>query len=97
MKPVKLVKISPSSERRADCNIGMIRINFKPYSAAQLEQIIKSRLADAEEGLKSGNDKYVMAPHGIKFVATKLSSITGDAVYWTSAGPFPLISDRYLV
>ena len=57
----------------------MIRINFKPYSAAQLEQIVKSRLANAKEGLKSGNDKDVIAPDGIKFAAMKVSSITGDA------------------
>jgi origin recognition complex subunit 1 len=57
----------------------MIRINFKPYSSAQLEQIVKSRLANAKEGLKSGNDKDVIAPDGIKFAAMKVSSITGDA------------------
>ena len=57
----------------------MIRINFKPYSSAQLEQIVKSRLANAKEGLKSGIDKDVIAPDGIKFAAMKVSSITGDA------------------
>ncbi len=57
----------------------MIRINFKPYSSVQLEQIVKSRLANAKEGLKSSNDKDVIAPDGVKFAAMKVSSITGDA------------------
>jgi origin recognition complex subunit 1 len=57
----------------------MIRINFQPYNTQQLEEIVKSRLANAKEGLKSGNDKDVIAPDGIKFAAMKVSSITGDA------------------
>ena len=57
----------------------MIRINFQPYNTQQLEQIIKSRLVNAKEGLTSGNVKDVIAPDGIKFAAMKVSSITGDA------------------
>lgn len=57
----------------------MIRINFQPYNTQQLEQIVKSRLANAKEGLTNGNDKDVIAPDGIKFAAMKVSSITGDA------------------
>ena len=57
----------------------MIRINFQPYNTQQLEQIIKSRLVNAKEGLTGGNVKDVIAPDGIKFAAMKVSSITGDA------------------
>ncbi|KAF8624427.1 hypothetical protein AX17_007136 [Amanita inopinata Kibby_2008] len=64
---------------RVRSRLGMIRINFQPYTTQQLEQIVKSRLASAREGLENGNDKDVIAPDGIKFAAMKVSSISGDA------------------
>ncbi|KAF8634081.1 hypothetical protein AX15_001083 [Amanita polypyramis BW_CC] len=64
---------------RVRSRLGMIRINFQPYNTQQLEQIVKSRLASAKEGLEKENDKDVIAPDGIKFAAMKVSSITGDA------------------
>ena len=56
----------------------MTRFNFQPYTTAQLEQIVKARLASAKEGLPEGAQD-VIAPDGIKFAAMKVSSISGDA------------------
>ncbi|KAK2459901.1 hypothetical protein APHAL10511_008101 [Amanita phalloides] len=64
---------------RVRSRLGMIRINFQPYNTQQLEQIVRSRLASAKEGLGKANEKDVIAPDGIKFAAMKVSSITGDA------------------
>ncbi len=60
-------------------HIGMVRINFQPYSTPQLEQIVKSRLLSAKEGVSEGSAPDVIAPDGIKFAAMKVSSISGDA------------------
>jgi origin recognition complex subunit 1 len=58
----------------------MIRINFQPYTTAQLEKIVQARLASAQDGT---NDKEkvqeIFAPDAIKFAAMKVSSISGDA------------------
>ncbi|KAM6490744.1 P-loop containing nucleoside triphosphate hydrolase protein [Amanita muscaria] len=64
---------------RVRSRLGMVRINFQPYTTQQLEQIVKSRLESGKEGLEKGKDKDVIAPDGIKFAAMKVSSITGDA------------------
>jgi origin recognition complex subunit 1 len=62
------------------CLIGMIRINFQPYTTPQLERIVQTRLQSAKDGLE-GKDKeqIVIASDGIKFAAMKVSSISGDA------------------
>lgn len=59
-------------------HLGMTRFNFQPYTTAQLEKIVKARLASAKEGLPEGSQD-VIAPDGIKFAAMKVSSISGDA------------------
>jgi len=57
----------------------MIRINFQPYTTAQLEKIVQARLASAKEGMTSDAVQDVVAPDAIKFAAMKVSSISGDA------------------
>jgi len=49
---------------------GMVRINFQPYTTAQLEQIVHARL---------GGSNKVLSKDAVKFVAMKVSSISGDA------------------
>lgn len=58
--------------------LGMVRINFQPYTTPQLEQIVKTRLLHAKEGMPTDSPD-VIAPDGIKFAAMKVSSISGDA------------------
>ena len=48
----------------------MIRINFQPYTTAQLEQIVHARL---------GGSNQVLSKDAVKFAAMKVSSISGDA------------------
>ncbi|KAI0918037.1 hypothetical protein AcW1_007017 [Taiwanofungus camphoratus] len=63
---------------RVRSRLGMIRINFQPYTTAQLERIVHSRLLSAREGLPASTPE-VIAHDGIKFAAMKVSSISGDA------------------
>jgi origin recognition complex subunit 1 len=49
---------------------GMVRINFQPYTTAQLEQIVHARLEGSNE---------VLSKDAVKFAAMKVSSISGDA------------------
>ena len=49
---------------------GMVRINFQPYTTAQLEQIVHARLGGSNE---------VLSRDAVKFAAMKVSSISGDA------------------
>ena len=80
MKPIRFVNPFPGPGRQAENDYpGMIHFNFQPYNTQQLEQILKSQLANAKEGLTNRKDKDVIAPDGIKFAAMKVSSITGDA------------------
>jgi origin recognition complex subunit 1 len=48
----------------------MVRINFQPYTTAQLEQIVHARLGGSNE---------VLSKDAVKFAAMKVSSISGDA------------------
>jgi hypothetical protein len=50
--------------------IGMVRINFQPYTTAQLEKIVHARLGGSTE---------VLSGDAVKFAAMKVSSISGDA------------------
>ncbi|KAI0085996.1 hypothetical protein BDY19DRAFT_1093831 [Irpex rosettiformis] len=63
---------------RVRSRLGMVRINFQPYTTPQLEQIVKARLQHAKEGLPADSPD-VIAPDGVKFAAMKVSSISGDA------------------
>ncbi|OJA08263.1 hypothetical protein AZE42_02066, partial [Rhizopogon vesiculosus] len=62
---------------RVRSRLGMIRINFQPYTTQQLGEIVHARLRDAKEGLEEQTD--VIHADGIKFAAMKVSSISGDA------------------
>lgn len=76
--------------------IGMIRINFQPYSTPQLERIVHARLQSANEDLKDNQIQEVIAPDAIKFAAMKVSSISGDArrVLDICRYPFSVLSSR---
>ncbi|KAI0047680.1 P-loop containing nucleoside triphosphate hydrolase protein [Auriscalpium vulgare] len=63
---------------RVRSRLGMIRINFQPYTTPQLEKIVRSRLESAKEGLR-GDVPDVISADGIKFAAMKVSSVSGDA------------------
>ncbi|KAF8649352.1 hypothetical protein AX16_005861 [Volvariella volvacea WC 439] len=64
---------------RVRSRLGMIRINFQPYSTVQLEKIVHARLQSAKEGLSSKELVEVVAPDAVKFAAMKVSNISGDA------------------
>ncbi|KAF8263656.1 P-loop containing nucleoside triphosphate hydrolase protein [Lactarius quietus] len=55
---------------RVRSRLGMIRINFQPYTTPQLEQIVHARL---------GGSTDVLSTDAVKFAAMKVSSISGDA------------------
>ncbi|VDC07610.1 unnamed protein product [Peniophora sp. CBMAI 1063] len=63
---------------RVRSRLGMIRINFQPYTTPQLQEIVQSRLASAKHGLRTSAPD-VMLPDAIKFAAMKVSSLSGDA------------------
>ncbi|KAL7278893.1 hypothetical protein ACG7TL_006724 [Trametes sanguinea] len=63
---------------RVRSRLGMVRINFQPYTTPQLEQIVRARLASAKLGLPADTPD-VIAPDALKFAAMKVSSISGDA------------------
>jgi origin recognition complex subunit 1 len=56
----------------------MIRINFQPYTTAQLEKIVQTRLTSAKESLQDQTQDVINAD-GVKFASMKVSSISGDA------------------
>ena len=58
--------------------VGMVRINFQPYSREQLVEIVEARLASAKEEM-NGKNQVVIAPDAIKLAAMTVSRITGDA------------------
>jgi origin recognition complex subunit 1 len=58
--------------------IGMIRINFQPYTTAQLETIVLARLNKSREGLPAKAAEVILKD-GVKFASMKVSSISGDA------------------
>ncbi|KAJ3501971.1 hypothetical protein NLJ89_g9099 [Agrocybe chaxingu] len=66
---------------RVRSRLGMIRINFQPYTREQLEKIVEARLASAKEGLEDeeGASQVIIAPDAIKFASMTVSRITGDA------------------
>ena len=58
--------------------VGIVRINFQPYSREQLEKIVEARLASAKEEMDEGN-QVVIAHDAIKLAAITVNRITGDA------------------
>jgi len=63
---------------RVRSRLGMIRINFQPYTTAQLETIVHARLTKSSEGLPAKATE-VISRDGVKFASMKVSSISGDA------------------
>ncbi|TDL25739.1 P-loop containing nucleoside triphosphate hydrolase protein [Rickenella mellea] len=63
---------------RVRSRLGMVRINFQPYTTQQLEKIVHARLQSAKEALHEDLPDVIMRD-GIKFAAMKVSSISGDA------------------
>ncbi|KAI0749213.1 P-loop containing nucleoside triphosphate hydrolase protein [Daedaleopsis nitida] len=63
---------------RVRSRLGMVRINFQPYTTPQLEQIVKARLAASKAGLPA-DAPDALGPDAIKFASMKVSSISGDA------------------
>ena len=66
----ELLFLLPWETLLMDIETGMIRINFQPYTTAQLEQIVHARL---------GGSNKVLSEDAVKFAAMKVSSISGDA------------------
>ncbi|KAJ4475288.1 P-loop containing nucleoside triphosphate hydrolase protein [Lentinula edodes] len=64
---------------RVRSRLGMHTINFEPYKTQQLEQIVKARLAGANESLPPSKAMELLTTDAIKFIAMKISSISGDA------------------
>ena len=64
---------------RVCSRLGMVRINFQPYTTPQLEQIVKARLAASKVGLSQKDTPDVLASDAVRFAAMKVSSISGDA------------------
>ncbi|KAJ3991783.1 P-loop containing nucleoside triphosphate hydrolase protein [Lentinula boryana] len=64
---------------RVRSRLGMHTINFEPYKTQQLEQIVKARLDGAKASLPSSKAKELLTVDAIKFIAMKISSISGDA------------------
>lgn len=55
----------------------MTRVDFKPYSTAQLEQIVNSRLEQAIEGLP--NAQKVLSADAVKLASMRVATVSGDA------------------
>ena len=71
--------------------VGMVRINFQPYSQERLEKIVEARLASAQEGMDEDKkpSQVVIAPDAIKLAAMTVSRITGEPEgYWIFASSF---------
>ena len=62
---------------RLNALVGMIRINFQSHNTAQLETIVRVRLAKCREGLLAKSPE-VISEDGVKFASMKVSSISGD-------------------
>ncbi|KAG8820385.1 Origin recognition complex, subunit 1 [Serendipita sp. 400] len=57
--------------------LGMIRINFAPYTKIQLVEIVNTRLNRAREGASS--TRAVIKPDAILYAATRVGGVSGDA------------------
>nr|VWP01838.1 Uncharacterized protein [Ganoderma boninense] len=66
---------------RVRSRLGMVRINFQPYTTPQLEAIVKARLLAARNAHPPlpASTPAVIAPDALKFAAMKVASISGDA------------------
>ncbi|KAG6334745.1 hypothetical protein ID866_4346 [Astraeus odoratus] len=63
---------------RVRSRLGMIRINFQPYTTEQLKQIVQTRLRTAADSLPNTHTA-ALTPDAIKLASMKVASISGDA------------------
>ncbi|KAF8072242.1 P-loop containing nucleoside triphosphate hydrolase protein [Lyophyllum atratum] len=63
---------------RVRSRLGMIRINFQPYTTSQLQQIVQARLKSVKDGLED-SAQVALSSDAIRLAAMKVSSISGDA------------------
>ncbi|KAG6837268.1 hypothetical protein H0H93_012273 [Arthromyces matolae] len=63
---------------RVRSRLGMTRINFTPYTASQLQQIVQARLKGVQESLPSDTQDAISVD-AVKLAAMRVSSISGDA------------------
>ncbi|KAI6154604.1 P-loop containing nucleoside triphosphate hydrolase protein [Pisolithus tinctorius] len=65
---------------RVRSRLGMIRINFQPYTTPQLVEIVRARLDTATNSLpNSHTHPPALSPDAIKLACMKVASISGDA------------------
>ncbi|KAI6102014.1 P-loop containing nucleoside triphosphate hydrolase protein [Pisolithus croceorrhizus] len=65
---------------RVRSRLGMIRINFQPYTTPQLIEIVRARLDTATNSLPSAHTHPpALSPDAIKLACMKVASISGDA------------------
>ncbi|KAF7330568.1 Origin recognition complex subunit 1 [Mycena venus] len=63
---------------RVRSRLGMTRINFQPYTATQLQNIVEARIESAKAGQPKDASEVLQAD-AIKLTSKKVSSISGDA------------------
>ncbi|KAJ7196826.1 P-loop containing nucleoside triphosphate hydrolase protein [Mycena pura] len=63
---------------RVRSRLGMTRINFPPYTAAQLQAIVEARVASAREGQPESTPE-VLDSDAIKLASKRTSNTSGDA------------------
>ncbi|KAJ7770849.1 P-loop containing nucleoside triphosphate hydrolase protein [Mycena maculata] len=63
---------------RVRSRLGMTRINFQPYKAEQLQEIVEARLASAKEG-QPDDTQDVLHTDALKLTSKRISSVSGDA------------------
>ncbi|KAJ7650386.1 P-loop containing nucleoside triphosphate hydrolase protein [Roridomyces roridus] len=63
---------------RVRSRLGMTRINFQPYRAEQLQEIVEARLASAKEG-QPADAPDVLHADALKLTSKRVSSVSGDA------------------
>lgn len=65
---------------RVRSRLGMIRINFQPYTTPQLVEIVRARLDTATNSLPNAHTHPpTLSPDAIKLACMKVASISGDA------------------
>ncbi|KAJ7592617.1 P-loop containing nucleoside triphosphate hydrolase protein, partial [Mycena floridula] len=63
---------------RVRSRIGQNRVDFRPYSTDQLQEIVQTRLNTSREGLPA-NTPEVMKSDAIRMAAMKVAAVSGDA------------------
>jgi origin recognition complex subunit 1 len=74
---VQISRSSPVSFPNPKTLLGMVRINFRPYTQEQLVEIVQSRLQRASSSLPVA--VQVLQPDAVKYASARISRVTGDA------------------